>query len=163
MSSINANFSNTRNTNVEYSYGMDKTGNKKTINLSSAEAKDADGKTIYSDNEMLGKDQFLNLLMTQLKYQDPLNPMDDKQFISQMAQFSSLEQMQNMNTGMEDLIASVQLTNNNLNAKIEDIVEELKELKDILAKGTDETEETEESGETDESESTEETEETSEV
>lgn len=154
MNGINASFSNNRNTNVEYNYGMDKDGNKKTMNLSSAETKDKDGKSIYSDNEMLGKDQFLNLLMTQLKYQDPLNPMDDKQFISQMAQFSSLEQMQNMNTGMEDLIASVQLTNNNINAKIEDIVEELKGLKDILAKGTDETEET---GETDESESTEET------
>ncbi len=46
----------------------------------------------------LDKDAFLNLLVTQMKYQDPLNPMDDKQFIAQMAQFSSLEQMQNLNT-----------------------------------------------------------------
>jgi len=45
----------------------------------------------------LDKNAFLSLLITQLRYQDPLNPMDDTQFVAQMAQFTSLEQMQNMN------------------------------------------------------------------
>lgn len=50
--------------------------------------------------QALGKDDFLNLMMRQLQMQDPLNPMDNQAMISQMAQFSSLEQMSNLNTTM---------------------------------------------------------------
>ena len=56
-----------------------------------------------ASNDSLGKDAFLQLLVTQLKYQDPLEPQDNSNFIAQLAQFSSLEQMSNVASGLEDL------------------------------------------------------------
>ncbi len=51
----------------------------------------------------LGKDEFLKLLVTQLSHQDPLKPMEDKAFIAQMAQFSSLEQMMQIKNSLKDM------------------------------------------------------------
>ena len=60
----------------------------------------------------LDRDAFFKLLITQLQNQDPLKPMEDKEFIAQMAQFSSLEQMNNMNQNFNKLM-DVQRINQN--------------------------------------------------
>lgn len=62
-----------------------------------------EGIEIRNTVRQLGKDDFLKLLVTQLSYQDPTAPVKDQQFIAQMAQFSSLEQMQNMSGALNKL------------------------------------------------------------
>ncbi|MFW6232159.1 MAG: flagellar hook assembly protein FlgD [Spirochaetota bacterium] len=63
--------------------------------------------TRVAKNEM-GKDEFLQILITQLTNQDPTEPMQDREFIAQMAQFSTLEQMTNMSGEFRQLGALLQ-------------------------------------------------------
>lgn len=63
------------------------------------------GIEIRATPKQLGKDDFLKLLITQLSKQDPTNPVKDQDFIAQMAQFSSLEQMKNISTSMQRMEA----------------------------------------------------------
>jgi flagellar basal-body rod modification protein FlgD len=52
----------------------------------------------------LGKDDFLKLLITQLSHQDPTQPLEDREFVAQMAQFSTLEQMTNMTAELSKVL-----------------------------------------------------------
>jgi flagellar basal-body rod modification protein FlgD len=62
-------------------------------------------------NQNLGKDDFLKLMITQMQHQDPLDPMDNTEQIAQQAQFTTLEQMQNLNSSMQTLIDIYQTGN----------------------------------------------------
>ena len=66
-------------------------------------------KTIEPPNT-LGKDAFLQILVTQMKNQNPLEPLKDTEFIGQMTQFSSLEQLTNLNQTMNQLVGMQSFT-----------------------------------------------------
>lgn len=57
-------------------------------------------------NSTLSLQDFLKVLMTQLTYQDPLKPMDNEQFMAQIAQFTSLEETQQMNASIQTLVSN---------------------------------------------------------
>lgn len=59
-----------------------------------------------SSTSSLNMQDFLKVLLTQLTYQDPLKPMDNEQFMAQIAQFTSLEQTQQMNSNISQLLTN---------------------------------------------------------
>lgn len=89
-------------------------------------------KTNYNQNKKLDKNAFLNLLVTQLQNQDPLNPVEDKEFIAQMAQFSSLEQLQQLNQKFDSNLESLSKIKESIDEQNENINNSLNELKDSM-------------------------------
>lgn len=67
---------------------------------------DAAASATSSQASNLGLQDFLKILLTQLNYQDPLKPMDNQEFMAQIAQFTSLEQTQQLNDKLDQLITN---------------------------------------------------------
>ena len=76
----------------------------KSSGTTSASTQDVSGK-----NAQMGKDQFLKLFVAQLQHQDPMNPMQDQDFMGQMASFSTLEQVTNMAAANEAMASNLQM------------------------------------------------------
>lgn len=62
-----------------------------------------------SNNQQLGQDEFLTLMLAQIKAQDPMKPMENAEFITQMAQFSTVTGVQDLNTAFNDLAGALQV------------------------------------------------------
>lgn len=72
-------------------------------NLMGSTAPPGGGNLFTAASSSLGKDDFMQLLVTQLRNQDPFQPIENQEFVAQLAQFSTLEQTQNMAAGLGDL------------------------------------------------------------
>src|SRR3954467_652243 len=83
-----------------------------TTATSTAAATASTASSTKKADQALGKDDFLKLMVAQMKNQDPMNPADDKDNIAQMAQFSSLEQITNLANATQELANRMSLTQN---------------------------------------------------
>jgi flagellar basal-body rod modification protein FlgD len=89
-------------TTINQTYGVNGTGMLNTIGNS-------------GDNTIMDQDDFLAMLVTQLNYQDPLSPMDSQQFATQLAQFTSVEQLTSINQNLQDSLQAQLLLNQSIN------------------------------------------------
>lgn len=78
------------------------------IDQAAASASDMPAAAGTSRSGPVGQDAFLKLLITQLQYQDPTAPQADGEFLAQLAQFSTLEQLQRMNATLDGIAAVFQ-------------------------------------------------------
>ncbi len=76
-----------------------------TIDRTTTTAPGAAGSSDATRANALGKDAFITLLLTQLQHQDPTQPQADGEFLAQLAQFSTLEQLQQMNDKLDAIAA----------------------------------------------------------
>ncbi|MHA0855968.1 flagellar hook capping FlgD N-terminal domain-containing protein [Paenibacillus sp. CMAA1364] len=97
-------------------------------NYSASNVKEASKK----DSTIMGKDQFLKILITQLQNQDPMQPLQDKEFIAQMAQFTSVEQLMNISSQLTTLNQSLGSVSGLIGKEISWIDESDKGNSDIL-------------------------------
>ena len=74
------------------------------MNVSNVNAATIAQETSRTPKDQLGKDEFLSILAAQLQYQDPLSGGDNTEYVAQLAQFSSLEQMQNLNQSISEMV-----------------------------------------------------------
>lgn len=93
---------------------------------------------VRKKSQTLDKDAFLKLMMVQLQNQNPLDPTDNAEYMAQMAQFSSVEQLANISSSIEGT--------NSLNALISKQLEDLHSLVEGMGKGTGDSEEVEAEG-----------------
>ncbi len=104
------------------------------INPISPTSTTGSGGIAAAGDSSLGKDDFLKILVAQLEAQDPLSPMEGQEFASQLAQFSSLEQLTNVNSNLETSQAfDVALSNNSAIALIGKTVDAPGKLIDLKA------------------------------
>lgn len=85
------------------------------MNIQSIISQSKAKETLPEVKKIMGKDDFLKLLVTQLKYQDPTDPLRNQEFVTQTAQFSSLEQMQAVNQSIK-LLLELQKSSNRTSA-----------------------------------------------